>query len=112
MGTQPGRRMAGACPPAVGGGGMTRVLIVDDESLVRAGLRMILSAADDLDVVGEADDGADAVRAARECQPDVVLMDIRMPRMDGLAATRDLLGVDPAPRVIVLTTFDLDDYVF
>jgi DNA-binding NarL/FixJ family response regulator len=91
---------------------VTRVLIVDDEALVRAGLRMILSAADDLDVVAEAEDGADAVDAVRAHQPDVVLMDIRMPRLDGLAATRAVLALDPAPRVVVLTTFDLDDYVF
>ncbi|HEX2857189.1 MAG TPA: response regulator transcription factor [Propionibacteriaceae bacterium] len=91
---------------------MTRVLIVDDEALVRAGLRMILSAADDLDVVAEAEDGADAVDAVRAHRPDVVLMDIRMPRLDGLRATHQVLALDPAPRVVVLTTFDLDDYVF
>ena len=91
---------------------MTRVLIVDDEALVRAGLRMILSAADDLEVVGEAEDGADAVEAVRAHRPDVVLMDIRMPRLDGLRATQEVLALEPAPRVIVLTTFDLDDYVF
>ncbi|GAA4361484.1 response regulator transcription factor [Angustibacter luteus] len=91
---------------------MTRVLIVDDEGLVRAGLRMILSAAEDLDVVGEAEDGADAVDAVRAHRPDVVLMDIRMPRLDGLAATREVLALADPPRVVVLTTFDLDDYVF
>ncbi len=91
---------------------MTRVLIVDDEALVRAGLRMILSSADDLEVVGEADDGAEAVEAVRRHRPDVVLMDVRMPRLDGLAATRAVVALDPAPRVVVLTTFDLDDYVF
>jgi DNA-binding NarL/FixJ family response regulator len=91
---------------------MTRVLIVDDEALVRAGLRMILEAADDLDVVGEAGDGADAVEAVRRCTPDVVLMDIRMPRLDGLAATIAVRALSDAPSVIVLTTFDLDDYVF
>ena len=91
---------------------MTRVLIVDDEALVRAGLRMILSASDDLEVVAEAEDGADAVDAVRAHRPDVVLMDIRMPRLDGLAATQAVLALDPAPRVVVLTTFDLDDYVF
>ena len=91
---------------------MTRVVIVDDEALVRAGLRMILESADDLDVVGEAEDGADAVDAARRCRPDVVLMDVRMPRLDGIAATAALQAVDPAPAVIVLTTFDLDDHVF
>ncbi|KQX62090.1 response regulator transcription factor [Angustibacter sp. Root456] len=91
---------------------MTRVLIVDDEALVRAGLRMILSAADDLEVVAEAEDGADAIDAVRAHRPDVVLMDIRMPRLDGLRATQQVLELDPAPRVVVLTTFDLDDYVF
>ena len=82
--------------PCRGGRAMTRVLIVDDEALVRAGLRMILSAADDLDVVAEAEDGADAVDAVRAHRPDVVLMDIRMPRLDGLAATRAVLALDPA----------------
>jgi DNA-binding NarL/FixJ family response regulator len=91
---------------------MTRVLIVDDEALVRGGLRMILESADDLDVVGEADDGADAAAAARRCRPDVVLMDVRMPRLDGIAATAAVRALDPAPAVIVLTTFDLDDHVF
>jgi DNA-binding NarL/FixJ family response regulator len=91
---------------------VTRVLIVDDEALVRTGLRMILSSADDLEVVAEAEDGADAVEAVRRHRPDVVLMDVRMPRMDGLTATRALVALDPAPKVVVLTTFDLDDYVF
>jgi len=96
----------------VGGGPVTRVLIVDDEALVRAGLRMILESADDLDVVGEAEDGADAAEAVRRCAPDVVLMDVRMPRLDGIAATAAIRALDPAPSVIVLTTFDLDDHVF
>lgn len=91
---------------------MTRVLIVDDEALVRAGLRMILESADDLEIVGEIDDGADAVSAVTALRPDVVLMDIRMPRLDGLAATIAVRALDPAPAVLVLTTFDLDDYVF
>jgi DNA-binding NarL/FixJ family response regulator len=91
---------------------VTRVLIVDDEALVRAGLRMILESADDLDVVGEAEDGADAAEAVRRCGPDVVLMDVRMPRLDGIAATAAVRALDPAPSVIVLTTFDLDDHVF
>jgi DNA-binding NarL/FixJ family response regulator len=91
---------------------VTRVLIVDDEALVRAGLRMILESADDLDVVGEAEDGADAAEAVRRCGPDVVPMDVRMPRLDGIAATAAIRALDPAPSVIVLTTFDLDDHVF
>jgi DNA-binding NarL/FixJ family response regulator len=89
-----------------------RVLIVDDEALVRAGLRMILESADDVTVVGEADDGADAVDAVRRCQPDVVLMDVRMPRLDGLGATTAVRAMEAPPAVVILTTFDLDDFVF
>ncbi len=91
---------------------MTRVLIVDDEALVRAGLRLILESGEDLEVVGEAEDGADAVDAVRRHRPDVVLMDIRMPRQDGLTTTTELQRLREPPKVIVLTTFDLDDYVF
>jgi DNA-binding NarL/FixJ family response regulator len=91
---------------------MTRILIVDDEALVRAGLRMILESAPELTVVGETGDGADAVEAVLRCAPDVVLMDIRMPRLDGLAATEAVRRLDHAPAVVVLTTFDLDDHVF
>ncbi len=82
-----------------------RVLLVDDDALVRAGLRIILSSADDLEVVGEVDDGADAVAAVREHRPDVVLMDIRMAEMDGITATAALRRLNHSPRVIVLTTF-------
>jgi len=89
-----------------------RVLLADDDALVRAGLRTILSAADDLRVVGEAGDGTAAVTAVREHQPDVVLMDIRMPLQDGIAATQAITALDNPPRVIVLTTFQLDEYVF
>ena len=89
-----------------------RVLLADDDALVRAGLRTILSAADDLQVIGEADDGSAAVTAVREHRPDVVLMDIRMPRQNGIAATQAITALDNAPRVIVLTTFHLDEYVF
>jgi DNA-binding NarL/FixJ family response regulator len=91
-----------------------RVLLIDDDALVRAGLRMILSSADDLDVVGEVDDGVRAVAAVREHRPDVVLMDIRMPGLDGIEATRRITS-DPETsgvRVLILTTFDLDEYVF
>jgi DNA-binding NarL/FixJ family response regulator len=88
-----------------------RVLLVDDDPLVRAGLRMILSAADDIEVVGEADDGAAAVAAVDAHFPDVVLMDIRMPGVDGITATERLRGRAHAPQVIVLTTFHADDYV-
>jgi DNA-binding NarL/FixJ family response regulator len=91
---------------------MIRVLLVDDDPLVRAGLTMILASADDVEVVGECADGAEAVDAVRRLGPDVVLMDIRMPRMDGLTATKALTALSPAPRVVVLTTFDLDEYVF
>lgn len=91
---------------------MISVLLVDDEALVRAGLRMILETADDLTVVGEAEDGRDAIDAVHRHRPDVVLMDIRMPNVDGLAATAAIRArVDP-PAVLVLTTFDSDDEVF
>jgi DNA-binding NarL/FixJ family response regulator len=88
-----------------------KVLLVDDDALVRAGLRLILSSAHDLEVVGETDDGAGAVAAVREHRPDVVLMDIRMPRTDGITATAALRRLDPPPQVIVLTTFRADEHV-
>jgi DNA-binding NarL/FixJ family response regulator len=90
-----------------------RVLIVDDQSLVRAGFRMILDAEPEIEVVGEASDGLEAVIAAREMEPDVILMDVRMPNVDGLEATRKLLdGNETGPRILILTTFDLDEYVY
>jgi DNA-binding NarL/FixJ family response regulator len=92
---------------------MTRILVADDQVLVRGGLRMILEAQPDLEVVGEAGDGHEALAQARELQPDLVLMDIRMPGLDGLEATKRLLAAaDPTPKVLVLTTFDLDEYVY
>lgn len=93
---------------------MIRVLIADDQALVRSGLRMIIEAQSDMSVVGEAEDGAVAVRSVQSERPDVVLMDIRMPIMGGVEATRRIaaLPMDPLPRVIVLTTFDLDRTVY
>ncbi|HEX3516424.1 MAG TPA: response regulator transcription factor [Trebonia sp.] len=91
-----------------------RVLIADDQQLVRAGFRMILATQPGLDVVGEASTGDEAVTLARSTQPDVILMDIRMPGTDGIEATRRILadGGENAPRVVILTTFDLDEYVY
>jgi DNA-binding NarL/FixJ family response regulator len=89
-----------------------RVVLADDQPLVRTGLRMILSAVDDIEVVGEAADGAEAISACAELSPDVVLMDVRMPNVDGIDATRAVTATDPPPRVLVLTTFDLDDVVY
>ncbi|MFF4776655.1 response regulator [Microtetraspora fusca] len=89
-----------------------RILIADDQTLIRSGLRAMLETETGFDVVGEAADGAEAVEAARRLRPDVVLMDIRMPHLDGVSATRALLAQSPAPcRILVLTTFHLDDYV-
>jgi DNA-binding NarL/FixJ family response regulator len=90
-----------------------RLVIADDQALVRAGFRMILEADASIQVVGEAADGEEAISTVRRLQPDVVLMDVRMPRLDGLEATRRILASDTTgPRVIVLTTFDLDEYVY
>ncbi len=99
---------------ARGGGGVTdavRVLIADDHAAIRAGLRYILESSAGIEVVGEANDGATAVRQAASLRPDVVLMDVRMPGMDGIAATRSVVG-DSVAQVLILTTFDVDDYVF
>ncbi len=88
-----------------------RVLLADDQPLLRSGFRMVLGAEDDLDIVGEAGDGAEAVDLARRLLPDVVLMDIRMPRLDGVAATKSIVDARLPVRVLILTTFDLDEYV-
>ncbi len=91
----------------------TSVLIVDDQALVRAGFRMILGAESGIDVVGEATNGLEAIEAVRQLRPEVVLMDIRMPELDGLEATRRLLADGAQPtRILILTTFDLDEYVY
>ena len=90
-----------------------QVLIVDDQALVRAGFKMILESEPEIEIVGEAEDGLQAVEAARELRPDVVLVDIRMPNLDGLEATRRILDTPgEAPRILMLTTFDLDEYVY
>jgi len=100
--------------PARGGGqgGGIRILIVDDQALVRAGFRMILDAQPDLEVVGEAADGSTAIDAVRTLRPDVVLMDIRMPGVDGIEATRRLSEAGATSKIVILTTYDLDEYVF
>ena len=89
-----------------------RVLIADDQQLVRTGFRMILNAEEDIDVIGEAENGREAVAMARELHPDIVLMDIRMPELDGIAATRRLTASEDGVKVLMLTTFDLDEYVY
>ncbi|MQB00403.1 MAG: response regulator [Actinobacteria bacterium] len=91
---------------------MIKVLIADDQALVRAGFRAILESNDDIEVLGEAADGAEAVKLARQLHPDVLLLDVRMPRMDGIEAARHLMATTPAPRILMLTTFDLDEYVY
>ena len=88
-----------------------RVLVADDQALVRSGFRMILEAREDIEVVGEAEDGAEAVELALRADPDVILMDVRMPKVDGVEATRRLTASGSRARVVILTTFDLDEYV-
>jgi DNA-binding NarL/FixJ family response regulator len=89
-----------------------RVLVVDDQSMVRAGFRMLLSEEKDIEVVGEASNGLEAIDKAERFEPNVILMDIRMPELDGLEATRRILAADGSARILVLTTFDLDEYVY
>lgn len=91
---------------------MIRVVLADDQAMVRAGLRLILESQPDMVVVGEAADGEEVLRVAKQQRPDLVLMDIRMPRMDGIEATARLIAEQPAPRVLVVTTFDADQYVY
>jgi DNA-binding NarL/FixJ family response regulator len=88
------------------------VLVVDDQSMVREGFAALLAAQGDIEVLGTAGDGQEAVELARKVAPDVVLMDVRMPRLDGIEATKILLAEEPAPKVLVLTTFDLDDHIY
>ena len=89
-----------------------RVLVADDQSMVRAGFRLLLSGEDEIEVVAEAENGLEAVDKAARFQPSVVLMDIRMPELDGLEATRRILAADPGARILILTTFDLDEYIY
>ena len=89
-----------------------RVLLCDDQALVRSGFRMVLEAREDMRVIGEADDGIQAVALARHAKPDVILMDIRMPNMDGVEATRRLVAAGTPARILILTTYDADEYVF
>jgi DNA-binding NarL/FixJ family response regulator len=89
-----------------------RVLVVDDDKLMRAGLRAVFSSDDQIEVVGEAGDGRTAIDSAKRLAPDVILMDVRMPEMDGITATREVLKTSPEARVVIVTTFEEDDYVF
>jgi DNA-binding NarL/FixJ family response regulator len=89
-----------------------RVLVADDQSMIRAGFRMLLKDEEGIEVVAEAEDGAEAIEKAARFDPNVVLMDIRMPKLDGLEATRRILAADPAARILILTTFDLDEYIY
>ncbi|MCZ9347391.1 response regulator transcription factor, partial [Streptomyces sp. TRM76130] len=91
---------------------MIRILVVDDQQLVRMGLHMLFEQAQDIEIQGEADNGAEAVRLAERLAPDVILMDLRMPGVDGITATRRILAARPAIRIVALTTFDDDDHLY
>ncbi|MFE5137897.1 response regulator [Streptomyces fagopyri] len=109
-GGTPDRTTGGAVPGTAGGA--IRVLIADDQVMVREGFSVLLGAMPDIEVVGEAVNGRDAVERVRELGPDVVLMDIRMPELNGIEATREIVAADSTAKVLVLTTFDLDEYVY
>jgi DNA-binding NarL/FixJ family response regulator len=111
-GDAPGRPAGRAVSGQYADRGPISVILVDDQPLLRKGFRMVLEEEPGIDVVGEASDGAAAVDLARRCQPDVVVMDVRMPGIDGIEATRAVLTAEPRSRVLILTTFDLDEYAF
>jgi DNA-binding NarL/FixJ family response regulator len=111
--TMPSRGDDPPIPPAPPAGGMTiRVVVADDQGMVRSGFSVLLNAQPDIEVIGEAVNGQEAIARAAELQPDVILMDVRMPVLDGLHATREITAMPDPPKILVLTTFDLDDYVY
>jgi DNA-binding NarL/FixJ family response regulator len=111
--TVPSRGDDPPIPPAPPAGGMTiRVVVADDQGMVRSGFSVLLNAQPDIEVIGEAVNGQEAIARAAELQPDVILMDVRMPVLDGLHATREITAMPDPPKILVLTTFDLDDYVY
>jgi DNA-binding NarL/FixJ family response regulator len=111
--TMPSRGDDPQVPPAPPAGGMTiRVVVADDQGMVRSGFSVLLNAQPDIEVIGEAVNGQEAVARAAELHPDVILMDVRMPVLDGLHATREITAMPDPPKILVLTTFDLDDYVY
>ena len=111
--TMPSRGDDPPIPPAPPAGGMTiRVVVADDQGMVRSGFSVLLNAQPDIEVIGEAVNGQEAIARAAELHPDVILMDVRMPVLDGLQATREITAMPDPPKILVLTTFDLDDYVY